>query len=195
MQNRFIIEFGQWAAGILNVIPGAIGNKLRYLFYKNKFAECGRNIQISQGCHFRGCKNIRLGNNIGFGLNSQVYANGKGKERIDFGDNVYLNSNVMINADQGGKIKIGSNVLFGPNVVVRASNHQFQDRNVPILDQGHKEGTIMIGDDVWIGANAVVLLDLTVGNGAIIAAGAVVTGNVEAYSIVAGVPAKKIADR
>ena len=101
----------------------------------------------------------------------------------------------MINADCGGFIEIGDNCLIGPNVVLRTSNHVFSDRNVPIREQGHIPGRIIIRDDVWIGANVVLLPDVSVGRGAIIGAGSVVTKNVDDYAIVAGVPAKQIGSR
>jgi galactoside O-acetyltransferase len=133
-----------------------------------------------------------LGSNVGIGINAQLYAGGDGSELIILGDNVNLNSNVMINADCGGRIEIGNNCIIGPNVVFRASNHIFSNREIPIRDQGHKPGTIIVKENVWIGANAVVLPDVTIGRGAVVAAGAVVTTNVDDHTIVAGVPAKTI---
>lgn len=111
------------------------------------------------------------------------------------GDNCALNSNVMINADIGGTILIGDWVIIAPNVVIRASGHIFSDPDRPIRLQGHKPGKIIIEDDVWIGANAVILQDIKLGHGAIVGAGAVVTHDVEPYQIVAGVPAKVIGSR
>ena len=101
----------------------------------------------------------------------------------------------MINARGKGKITIGNNVLIGPNVVLRSSNHSFKTTKKSIMEQGMTEGEIIIHDDVWIGSNAVILPNCEVGNGAIIAAGAVVTSNIDSYSIVGGVPAKLIKKR
>lgn len=143
----------------------------------------------------RDCKNIVLGSSIGLGLYSQIYAAGKGKERIIIGDKVYLNSNVMINADQEGRIEIGRNCIIGPNVVFRTSDHIFSSRAIPIREQGHNPGTIIVKDDVWIGANVSVLGNVTIGKGAIVAAGAVIIKDVEEFTIVAGVPAREIGKR
>lgn len=115
--------------------------------------------------------------------------------RLIIGDSVKLNRNVMVNADCGGKINIGNNVLIGPNTVLRASNHVFEDRDKLIQQQGHKPGTIVLEDDVWLGANVVVLPDVKIGKGAVVAAGAVVSKDVQPYTIVGGVPAKEIAQR
>lgn len=195
MTNRIKCIFEYWIADILNVMPGNFGNKLRYLFYRSKFETCGINISISQGFHFHGSNTVSIGSRVGFGLNNQIYASGTGNERIEIGNNFCSNSNVMINADIGGRIRIGNDVIIGPNVVIRASNHRFQDRTIAIKNQGSDSGTICIEDDVWIGANVVILPNVVVGKGSIIGAGAVVTKNVDPYSIYAGVPAKKIADR
>lgn len=195
LPKLIFLEFRYWLFDLLRIMPGNLGVTLRYTVYKGLFARCGKNISVSQGCHIRDFKKIVLGNNIMFGLNSQIYSAGNGNERIEIGDNVSLNSNVMINADIGGCIRIGNNVLIGPNVVLRASNHKFLDRNTPIIQQGHEPGYIIIEDDVWIGANAVILPDVTIGKGAVVGAGAVVTKDVKPYSIVGGVPAHEISIR
>lgn len=101
----------------------------------------------------------------------------------------------MINADCGGRICIGSNILIGPNVVLRASNHIYKNRDVLIRHQGHESGIIEISDDVWIGANVTVLPNVRIHKGAVVAAGAVVTKDVEEYTIVGGIPAKEISKR
>lgn len=195
LPKLIFLEFRNWLFEFLRIMPGNLGVALRYSIYKVIFARCGKNISVSQGCHIRDFNKIALGNNITFGLNSQIYSAGNGNERIEIGDNVSLNSNVMINADIGGCIRIGNNVLIGPNVVLRASNHKYSDLNTPIRQQGHKPGYIIIEDDVWIGANAVVLPGVKIGKGAIVGAGAVVTKDVKTYSIVGGVPARWISTR
>jgi acetyltransferase-like isoleucine patch superfamily enzyme len=80
-------------------------------------------------------------------------------------------------------------------VIIFSSQHRYNIEGVPILFQGHEKKRVSIGKDVWIGANAVILPGVTIGDGAIIGAGAVVTGDVEPYSIVGGVPARKIGER
>lgn len=110
----------------------------------------------------------------------------------DFGKNIHLGRNVFINADckfqdQGG-IFIGDNVLIGHSVVLATLNH---DEN-PEKRGNLKPGPIHIGNKVWIGSNATILPGVSISDGAIVAAGAVVTRDVEENSIVAGVPAKFI---
>jgi len=173
--------------------PGAIGVKLRSFIYKKFFLKCGSKLEISLGCSIKGFKNIKIGNNVSFGPMTQVYAEGTDK-LIEIGNNVSANVNVMLNADNGGSIKIGDNVLIGPNAVLRASNHVFSKRET-IRSQGHKAGSIVIEEDVWLGANVVVVADVVIAKGAVVGAGAVVTKNVGEYRIVAGVPAKEIGVR
>lgn len=112
----------------------------------------------------------------------------------DFGKNIHLKENVFINSDckfqdQGG-IWIGKNVLIGHGVILATLNHCEN----PKERQNLIPKPIHIGDDVWIGSAAVVLQGVTIGDGAIIAAGAVVTKDVKPYTIVGGVPAKYIRD-
>lgn len=108
----------------------------------------------------------------------------------DFGKNIHLGKNIFINADckfqdQGG-IYIGDDTLIGHNVVLATLNHEEDPENRGNLIAA----PIKIGNKVWIGSNATILPGVTVGDGAIIAAGAVVTKDVDSMSIVAGVPAK-----
>lgn len=111
------------------------------------------------------------------------------------GNWVSVNTNVQIGAADSGEIIIGNDVLIGPNVVIRASNHVYDRVDIPIREQGHSGGKIVIEDDVWIAANAVVLPDVVIGKVAVVAAGAVVTSDVPPYQIVGGVPSKIIANR
>lgn len=192
--GKIVRELKSFICFFLMWVPGAIGVKLRSFCYKRFFLKCGSGLVISQGCLIKGFKQIILGDNVSFGPYTQIYAEST-DQLIEIGNNVSTNSNVMINADNGGSIKIEDNVLIGPNVVLRASNHVFSKRDIAISAQGHKGGSIVIKEDVWLGANVVIVSDVIIDKGVVVGAGAVVTKNIEAYSIVAGVPAKKIGSR
>ena len=119
---------------------------------------------------------------------------------IDIGTHTYIGSKSVIQSAHG-RIIIGNHVMLGAGVHIHGGNHIY---NVPgvFMDDVKKEdghdGKVLIQDDVWIGSNAIIVAggkDLTIGEGSIIAAGAIVTKDVEPYSIVAGIPAKKIKDR
>jgi len=114
-------------------------------------------------------------------------------QNVEIGDRVSINRNTIISAKE--KVKIGNDVLIGPNVLINSGNHNFNRRDIPINKQGHTLAPIIIHDDVWIGGGVIILAGVTIGQGAVIAAGAVVTKDVEPYTIVGGIPAKKISDR
>jgi galactoside O-acetyltransferase len=98
----------------------------------------------------------------------------------------------MINAADGGDITIGNDVLIGPNVVLRASDHIFSDATIPIKDQGHCGGAIIIEDGVWIGSNVTITKNVKVGKGTVVGAGSVVTHDLSEMTVCAGVPAERI---
>lgn len=91
-----------------------------------------------------------------------------------------------------GPVDIGSHVNLAQGITVTALNHNFDDTEKRIDEQGVSTNPVTIEDDVWIGANAVILPGVTIGNHCVVAAGAVVTKDVPPHSLVAGVPAKVI---
>ena len=91
-----------------------------------------------------------------------------------------------------GPVTIGSHVNLAQGITVTALNHNFDDTERRIDEQGVSVTQVTIGDDCWIGANAVILPGVTVGSHSVIAAGAIVTKDVPPQSLAAGVPAKVI---
>lgn len=91
-----------------------------------------------------------------------------------------------------GPVTIGSHVNLAQGITITALNHKFEDKEKFIDEQGINTTPVTIGNDIWIGANAVVLPGVTIGDHSVIAAGAVVTKNIPSHSLVAGVPAKII---
>lgn len=91
-----------------------------------------------------------------------------------------------------GPVAIGNHVNLAQGITVTGLNHRFDDSKQPIDKQGVSTKQVIIGDDVWIGANAVILPGVTIGSHVVVAAGAVVTKDVPSHSLVAGVPAKII---
>jgi len=107
---------------------------------------------------------------------------------VEFGAHCTVNPYAMIS----GKVRCGDGVRIASHVSIVGFNHGFDDPDMPIHMQKHESLGISIEDDVWIGANAVVLDGVTVGRGAVIAAGAVVSKDVPSLAIVGGVPAKVV---
>jgi acetyltransferase-like isoleucine patch superfamily enzyme len=91
-----------------------------------------------------------------------------------------------------GPVIIGSHVNLAQGITVTALNHNFEDSEKRIDEQGVSTSAVVIEDDIWIGANAVVLPGVTIGHHSVVAAGAVVTKDVPPHSLVVGVPAKVI---
>jgi len=114
-------------------------------------------------------------------------------QNIEIGHDVIINTGSKLGGQNG--IKIGNYVQLGYNVNLISENHAYQNPALPIMKQGYFGAPIIIRDDAWIGANAVIMAGVTIGRGAIIGANAVVTKNVKPYSICGGIPAKHIKDR
>ena len=91
-----------------------------------------------------------------------------------------------------GPVTIGNHVNLAQGITVSALNHNFEDTRLRIDEQGVNTSEIIIDDDVWIGANAVITAGVHIGRHSVVAAGAVVTKDVPEYSVVGGVPAKVI---
>lgn len=91
-----------------------------------------------------------------------------------------------------GPVCIGNHVNLAQGITITALNHNFEDTSKRIDEQGISTKPVVVGDDVWIGANAVVLLGVTIGSHCVVAAGAVVTKDVPDHTLVGGVPAKII---
>lgn len=91
-----------------------------------------------------------------------------------------------------GPVLIGNNVILAQNIVVSGLNHQYSDIDVPVKEQNVTTSPIVIEDDCWIAANAVITAGVTVGKHSVVAAGAVVTKSIPQFSVAAGNPAKVI---
>jgi len=179
-------EITEWVETIISFLPGKTGTVIRMLWYRYRWKNPS-NIYIATICDFYNPKNIEFKGIANIGKGSLFSAEGGS---IVIGNSFSCNTNCHINASVGGKILMGKNILVGPNVVIRTANHNFTNKDKPINEQGHNYDNIKVDDNVWIGANCVILGGVIIGKGSVIAAGAVVIKNVEPFTIVGGVPAK-----
>ena len=179
-------EIIEWLGTIFSFVPGRTGTIIRMLWYRYRW-KSPANVRIAPLCDFYNPKNIEFKGIANIGKGSLFSAYG-GKKEI--GNSFSCNTNCQINASIGGKVLMGKNILVGPNVVIRTANHNFNDKDKPMNKQGHNYANIKVDDNVWIGANSVILGGVIIGKGSVIAAGAVVNKNVEPFTIVGGVPAK-----
>ena len=174
-----------------------VGKKVR-IFYPNNL-QVGYNTIIEDGAEINclSLQGIKLGNRVTIGKYaiirpSNIYGGSIG-EGLTMGDNSNIGPYNYIGCS--GKITIGNNVMLAPRVSIYAENHVFEHPEILIRDQGVEKKEVIIEDDCWIAANSIILAGVTIGQGSVVAAGSVVTENVTAYSVVAGVPAKFIKSR
>jgi acetyltransferase-like isoleucine patch superfamily enzyme len=194
-------------------VPGVVGIGLRGVLYKAVLRaeglpaiedhvrinrpediRLGRGVYIDHGVYLHGAPGgLAIGDKswIMTGCRLHVF-NYRGIEHagIRIGQRTFLGEGSVVRG-QGG-VTIGDNVLFGPRVMVLAVNHVFTDPERPIMDQGITAAGIRIEDNCWLGAGAIVLDGVTIGRGACIGAGAVVTHSVPPHSLAVGVPARVI---
>lgn len=139
--------------------------------------------------HIYGCHKAKIGK--GTKIRPTVIL--REAENIIIGNYCGFNHNTILNGGKkNAKLIIGNYVRVGPNVCMYTSNHNIENTGVPIVDQGYKENDVVIEDDVWIGANSVILPGVHIGKGVVIGAGSVVTKDLPPNSICGGVPAKFI---
>ena len=116
------------------------------------------------------------------------------RNKVEIGKNSLINPFTIIYSGSG--VTIGENVMIGPHCMIASGNHGFKQTKIPMrFAKDISSGPIIIGDDVWIGANSVITDGVKIGYEAVIAAGSVVTNDVKPWSIVGGVPAKVIGNR
>lgn len=154
--------------------------------------------RIGKGCVFQGAVHVYsiggdvfVGSKTIFGPHVNVCAAKGGRLSIGDGCSVNQGAYVCARAD----IVIGNNVLIGEYASVRDNDHGWRDPSVLIRDQGFVSLPVVIEDDVWIGRGVVVCKGVRIGQGSVIGAGAIVTKDVEPYSVVVGNPARLIKSR
>lgn len=157
----------------------------RYLWRKLRFGSITRTTEIYKSVNIWGYKKVHLGANVRV---TQGVILWPGANEIIIGDYTDIGPYTAIY----GKVTVGDHNLIAPHVMLAGGNHGFLDTETPMRFQKDTVKGIVIENDVWIGANAVVVDGIRIGIGAIVTAGAVVTKNVDPYAIVGGNPARVI---
>lgn len=147
---------------------GGIARSIRRRVCSPLFLEAGEDINVERGAFFGDGARVRLGSRSSIGINARLH----------------------------GPVSIGANVMMGPEVAIFALGHDTSRTDIPMIDQGFVDPRpVVIEDDVWIGLRTVILPGVTIGSGAVIGAGSVVTKDVPPNSVVAGNPARVVRNR
>lgn len=209
--GRYVWE--QFIQALFGWVPTIVGVGLRGIFYKLILKADGL-VAIERNVRLRFANLIHLGQGCYLDENVYIHACPAG---VDIGANTFVmhgsvlhvynfrklpNSGIKIGRDsligeytiirgQGG-VQIGDRVYTSPMTQLIAVNHVVDDPLRPFVEQGITAQGIIVEDDVWLGANAVITDGVRIGKGAVVAAGAVVTQDVPPHTIVGGVPARVI---
>jgi acetyltransferase-like isoleucine patch superfamily enzyme/putative methionine-R-sulfoxide reductase with GAF domain len=192
-----------------------VGGRLRRLFYRHILRKIGQSVNIENHVKILNAACIEISNQVQIFRDVNLDARGNSNNRIYLADAVRLEQGVDIRALDNTAIEIGESTYIGPYVCIAgpghikigkncliaaqaglfANNHIYSDPTANINSQGVTREGIVIEDDCWLGAGVKVLDGVTIGEGSIIGAGAVVTKDIPPFSIAVGVPAKVIRSR
>jgi len=169
LRDSLISSFELFSAIIFSLPRHKILNPFKKFFLKAQGADVGKWVTFYPGIKIGYAKKLKIGNYVD----------------IAWG---------VIITTKGG-VEIGDRTLIGYRSQIISANHVIPENKEKIFYSGHSSSKIIIGNDVWIGANSIITPGVKIGEGAVIAAGSVVTKNVKPFSIVGGVPAKLIRQR
>lgn len=161
----FWIPYYNYHYGFLSKVR----KRLKLIFWKQFLKSVGRSVTIHPSVLIRGAENISIGNNSNINHGSELYG--------------------------AGGITIGAGTMIAYEVMIFSDSRKFRSKDPLKTLKGRDCKPVKIGDDVWIGARAMILPGVQIGNHAIIAAGSVVTHNVGEWEIHGGNPAKRIGSR
>ena len=154
-------------------------------------SQIGENVIFESGVLVFHHENLEIGDNVYIGHNSILKAYYKNK--LIIGSDTWIGQCCFFHS--AGGIRIGKGVGIGPKVNILTSQHRPQERNEPVLFSNVEFASVVLEDGCDIGVNSTILPGVIIGEGAIIAAGAVVNKSVPPFEVWGGVPAKKIAER
>ena len=160
----------------INLILGLVKVVLYKIFYFSRISFCSLpkmnwnfKIAIKKGSKLKIGKNFKTRNNMSF----RIYNKGK----VKIGNNCFFNDNCSINCQQN--IEIGNNLICGPNVMFFDHEHDYKNYIYDFL-----RNDIKIGNNVWLGADCIILRGVTIGDNVVVAAGTIIRSNIDSNSVV-----------
>lgn len=165
----------------LFIVTGRIRGIILYPLLKLKFKSIKFPIILYPNIFLNNQNKIEFGKHISIAFGAYI-----SPLELKVGDNTWIGNNCFL----CGKVLIGNNVMIGPNVSIPGAEHRYNMDDKPMSKQGLVVKGTIIEDNVWIGANSVILDGVRIGRDSIVAAGSVVTKDVEANSIMMGIPAR-----
>lgn len=195
-------------------VPGALGLFLRSKLFPLILGHVGRNVAFGANIVLRHPRKIRIGDNVVIDDQCCLDAKGTTNRGIEIRDGAFVGRNTILSCKNGdillddeanvgfnvevfsaAKVRVGKRVLIAAYTYLVGGDHLFDRVDVPVLHQGRTARGIEVDDHVWLGAHVVVTDGSRVGRDAIVGAGSVVIGEIPAFHIAAGSPARIIRDR
>ncbi|NQT17521.1 MAG: acyltransferase [Planctomycetes bacterium] len=165
--HSFLVVSYELVMGCIFALPRyPLLNRLKAIFLRMQGARIGKRVVFYPGVWIGSGRKLEVGDDVDFALD------------------------VLVQTE--GEVKIGDRVLIGYRTQILSTNHAIPPRPQRIFSAGSVCKPIVIGDDVWIGANCLILAGVSIGEGAVVAGGSVVTKDVPRFAVVGGVPARVI---
>ena len=204
---EFVMMTSSW-------VPGALGLFLRSKLYPRILGSVGRNVVFGANVTIRHPHKIQIGDNVVIDDQCCLDAKGTDNRGIVIGEGVFVGRNTILSCKNGdividdkanlgfnceifsaSRVRIGKNILMAAYTYLVGGDHLYDRVDIPVLEQGRTARGIDVDDNVWLGTHVVVTDGSRIGRDAIIGAGAVVVGDIPAFAIATGIPARVLRDR
>lgn len=195
-------------------LPGALGLFLRARLYPRLLGRVGRNVVFGVNVTIRHPHKIVIGDNVVIDDGCCLDAKGTDNRGIEIGNRVFIGRNTILSCKNGdividddanlgfnceifsaSRVRVGKSILMAAYTYLVGGDHLYDRVDIPVLQQGRTARGIDVDDHVWLGTHVVVTDGSRIGRDAIIGAGAVVVGEIPAFAVAAGIPAKVLRDR
>jgi acetyltransferase-like isoleucine patch superfamily enzyme len=204
---ELVMLFSAW-------VPGAFGLFLRSKLYPLVLGRVGRNVVFGVNVTIRHPHKIAIGDNVVIDDLCCLDAKGSDNRGIAIGEGVFIGRNTILSCKNGdividdhanigfnceifsaSRVRVGKSILMAAYTYLVGGDHLYDRVDIPVLEQGRTARGIDVDDNVWLGTHVVVTDGSRIGRDAIVGAGAVVVGEIPAFAIATGIPAKVVRDR